>query len=233
MADQKLLTQALSEFARTLAKGFAISDVLNDLAGQVTMVLGVDGAGVSVEDSGRLHFVTALDERCTALERAQENGQAGPCVDAWYSGRPVTIADLRETSHGWGAYEQVAREAGIVALAAVPLRRDGECIGALDLYSATRRDWSADDLDAARILADMATSYVVNATELDRQRCVNEQLKRALDSRVVIEQAKGALAAERGISVDEAFEVLRRHARSQSRSLREVAEGVVKLGLRP
>ena len=233
MADQKLLTEALSEFARTLAQGFAISDVLNDLAGQVTAVLGIDGAGVSVQDSGKLHFVTALDERCATLEHAQENVQAGPCVDAWYSGQTVTVSDLRETSRGWGSYEEVARGAGIVALASIPMRRNGESIGALDLYSVTRRDWSADDLAAARILADMATSYAVNASELDRQRRINEQLKEALDSRIVIEQAKGALAAERGISVDEACEVLRRHARSHSVTLRKVAEGVVSLGLRP
>jgi len=233
MADQKLLMQALSKFARTLAQGFAISDVLNDLAGQVTAVLGLDGAGVSVQDSGKLHFVSALDERSAHMEHAQEDSQAGPCVDAWHSGQPVTVTDLRETSRGWAAYERAAREAGIVALAAIPMRRDGENIGALDLYSTKRRDWSADDLDAARILADMATSYVANASELDRQRRINEQLKEALDSRIVIEQAKGALAAERGTSVDEAFEVLRRHARSHSTTLREVAEGVVRLGLRP
>lgn len=233
MADQKLLAQALSEFARTLTRGFAISDVLNDLAGRVTAVLGIDGAGVSVQDSGRLHFVTALDERYAALERAQEAGQAGPCVDAWCSGQPVIVADLRETSYGWNGYAQAAREAGIVALASIPMRRDGQSIGALDLYSTTRREWSADDLRAARILADMATSYVVNASELNRQRRINEQLKEALDSRIVIEQAKGALAAERGISVDEAFEVLRRHARSHSANLRKVADAVVRLGLRP
>ena len=101
------------------------------------------------------------------------------------------------------------------------------------ICTAPVRDWTADDLDAARILADMATSYVINASELDRQRRVNEQLKEALASRIVIEQAKGALAAERGISVDEAFEVLRRHARSHSMNLRKVADAVVTLGLRP
>jgi len=233
MADQKRLMQALSEFARTLAQGFAISDVLHDLAEQVSAVLDIDGAGVSVQDSGRLHFVNALDERCAIVERAQESGQAGPCMDAWHSGQPVTVTDLRETSRGWGGYEQIARDAGIVALAGIPMRRNGESIGALDLYSTRPRDWTADDLDAARILADMATSYVINASELDRQRRVNEQLKEALDSRIVIEQAKGALAAERGISVDEAFDVLRRHARSHSTNLRKVAEAVITLGLRP
>lgn len=233
MADRELLMRALSEFARTLAKGFAVSDVLHDLAEQVTAVLGVDGAGVSVQDEGQLRFVTALDERAAALEDVQDAAQAGPCIDAWHSGKAVAVADLRQESHGWDNYEQAARKAGVVAIAGIPMQCDGQPIGALDLYSTSRREWSGEDLESARILADIATSYVIYSSELDRQRQLNKRLQEALDSRIVIEQAKGALAAERGISVDAAFEILRRHARSHSATLRSVAEAVVSLGLRP
>jgi GAF domain-containing protein len=233
MADQQLLMRALSEFAGTLAKGFAISDVLHDLAEQVRAVLGIDGAGVSVHDGDRLQFVTALDERSTVLEGVQDAGQTGPCVDAWRSGEAVTVADLRQDSHGWDGYAQTAREAGVIAIAGIPMRCGDQSIGALDLYSTTPRQWSDDDLECARVLADMATSYVIHASELDRQRRLNEQLREALDSRIVIEQAKGILAAERGITVDAAFEILRRHARSHSAPLRSVANAVVSLGMRP
>ena len=233
MADQQLLMHGLSEFAGTLAKGYAISDVLHDLAEQVTAVLGIDGAGVSVQDGGRLRFVTALDERSAALEGVQDAGQAGPCVDAWRSGEAVTVPDLRRESRGWDKYEQAACDAGVIAIAAIPMRCDHQSIGALGLYSTTARQWSADDLACARILADMACSYVIHASELDRQRRLNEQLREALDSRIVIEQAKGILAAERQVTVDVAFEILRRHARSHSASLRSVAEAVVNLGMRP
>jgi len=233
MADQRLLMRALSEFAHTLAQGFAVSDVLHDLAEQVTAVLGVDGASVSVQDGDRLQFVTALDERATALEGVQDAAQAGPCVDAWRSGDVVAVADLRQGPHRWDEYEQAAREAGVAAIASIPMRCDGHSIGTLDLYSTSPREWSDDDLESARILADMATSYVVHASALNRERRLNEQLREALESRIVIEQAKGVLAAERGISVDAAFEVLRRHARSHSATLRSVAEAVVSLGLRP
>jgi GAF domain-containing protein len=233
MADQRLLMRALSEFAGTLAEGYSVSDVLHDLAEQVTAVLGVDGAGVSVQDGDELHFVTALDERCAMLEGVQEAGQAGPCVDAWRSGKSVVVADLRDYPHSWGGYEQAARKAGVVALAGVPMRCGSQSIGTLDLYSTTPRQWSDDDLECARILADMATSYVIHASELDRQRRLVGQLREALDSRIVIEQAKGIVAAERQVSVDAAFELLRRHARSHSAPLRSVAEAVVNLGLRP
>ena len=233
MADQELLTDALSEFARTLARGSAISEVLTDLAERVTAVLGIAGAGVSVLESGQFRFVAASDEHSADLERVQEAAQAGPCVDACLTGKIVTAAGLPDISPGWDAYQQAARDAGIVAVASVPMCHNGESIGTVDLYSASQREWSAGDLRAAGILADMATGYLVQAWELDRQCRVNEQLREALDSRIVIEQAKGVLAAERRISVDEAFEVLRRHARSHSASLRSVAEAVVTLGLRP
>ncbi len=233
MADQELLTRAVSGFARTLARGCEISEVLSDLAARATEALAVAGAGVSVLESGQVRFVAASDERSAGLERVQETRQAGPCVDACLTGMIVTAADLPEASRGWDRYRKAAREAGIAAVASVPMRHEGHSIGAVDLYSAGRRDWSADDLGAATVLADMATSYLVHAWELARQTRVNQQLREALDSRIVIEQAKGVLAAERHISVDEAFEVLRWHARSHSASLRSVAEAVVRLGLRP
>jgi GAF domain-containing protein len=233
MADQKLLTQTLSEFAATLVQGFTISDVLHDLAERATAVVGADSAGVSLQHAGHLRFVTALDERSSHLERVQENGQAGPCVDALRAGKAVAVHDLDEAERGWAAYGQAAREAGIAACAGIPMLLNGQKIGTLNIYSNTRRDWSEEDLDAARVLADIATSYVINASKLAQQRRISEQLQEALASRIIIEQAKGVLAAERGISIDEAFQCLRRHARSHRAPLRTVAEAVVNLGLRP
>lgn len=233
VADQALLIQAVSEFARTLAAGALSDDVLDDLAGRVTVASAVADAGVSVLESGQLRFAAASSERSARLERAQEAAQAGPGMDACLTGDIVTVAELTRTSREWGRYQRAARDAGIAAVVSIPMRYEGRGIGAVDLYSDSRRDWSADDLGVAVILTDMATGYLMQARELDRQRRVNEQLQQALDSRIVIEQAKGVLAAERHIPVSEAFEVLRCHARSHSVSMRSVAEAVVNLGLRP
>jgi GAF domain-containing protein len=233
MADQKLLTTTLSEFAATLVRGFTITDVLHDLAERVAAVVAVDSVGVYLQDGDALRFVTALDEPSATVERVQEHEQAGPCVDAWRSGSVVAVADMQESAQRWPSYARAAREAGIVAVAGVPLHLNGQHIGVLNLHSNRRRDWAAEDLDAAGVLADIAASYVINASLLDRQRRISEQLQEALDCRIIIEQAKGALAAERGISVDKAFEVLRQHARQRGASLRAVAEAVVNLGLRP
>jgi len=225
--------QTLSQFAATLVKDFSVSDVLHDLAERATAVVGADSAGVCLQHDSHLRFATALDERCSRLERVQENEQAGPCVDALQAGKVVAVADLGAATTGWGAYGIAAREAGIAAIAGIPMRLDGQKIGTLNLYSNTPREWSEEDLDAARVLADIASSYVINSSKLAQQRRLSEQLREALDSRVVIEQAKGVLAAERRISMDDAFELLRRHARNYRTSLRSVAEAVVNLGLRP
>jgi GAF domain-containing protein len=232
MAHQKLLVRVLSEFARTLAGEFAVSDVLHDLAERVTEVLGVPGAGVSLADSGRIRFVAAIDEVTAAIERVQEDTQEGPCVDAHRAGELVLVADLRDDPGRWPTFAERARELGIVAVAGIPMSWNGTRLGALDLYSTARRDWLADDVVLAQVLADMATCYIAHASELERSRRTVEQLQEALESRVVIEQAKGMLAAERSISVNEAFELIRSHARSHSASLRAVGEAIVNLGLR-
>lgn len=232
MVDHRLLTEALSEFARTLVGRFAVSEVLHDLSRRVVGVLELDGAGVSLHDGTRLRFVTALDERTAGLEQVQEREQLGPCVDAWRSGEVVAVQEVAHVRR-WGAYRDAAVAAGVVAVAGLPMHRDGEPIGALDLYCGGRRPWDDDDIAAARLLADVATSYVVNASELDRQRRLAEQLQAALDSRVIIEQAKGMLAADRGIGVDDAFDRLRRQARNTNATLRAVADALVNHGLRP
>ncbi len=110
---------------------------------------------------------------------------------------------------------------------------DGRAVGALNIYDDHVREWSDEDLTAALVLADIATGYLVHASELNQARRTNEQLQAALDSRVVIEQAKGLLAGERGITLDQAFAILRRHARNRNAPVHAIAQAVVELGLRP
>jgi GAF domain-containing protein len=234
MARTDLLVQALSDFARTLVRRFDVADVLFDLTTRVVAVLEVDSAGVFLsQDNGRLAFVTAHGEAASHLERFQEEHQAGPCVDAFTTREPVRVGDLGRAPGAWQGFAARARELRFTAVAAIPMRLDEHCIGALDLYCAGPRQWSDHDVRVAGVFADMATSYVVTASELQRHQQIAEQLRQALQSRIIIEQAKGIIAAERQVTVDQAFELLRAHARSHSADLRSTAEAVVKLGLRP
>lgn len=233
MVDQALFLRVLSEFARTLVVHYEISEVLYQLADRTTELLGVAGAGVCLGEEGHLRFVTGVNEATVRVEQAQERVQEGVCVEAFQTGKPVAVPDLALIGDKWTDFRAEARSVGVSAVVGIPMRLDDEVLGAVNIYATEARQWSDDDIATAQVLADMATSYLVNASELEKSRRTAEQLQEALQSRIVIEQAKGVLSAERRIPIDEAFEALRAHARSHSANLRAVAEAVVNLGLRP
>jgi GAF domain-containing protein len=232
MNDQTVMIRVLSDFARLLVRDYAISDALHDLVEGATTALGIAGAAVSLARDGTIAYATASPELIAAVERVQEATQAGPCIDAHRRGHPVLVPDLTAEPQRWPALTEAATAAGLVAVAGIPMRLNGTKLGVLDLYDSTRRDWTDEDVNLAGLLAAMATAYVANAHRLNEVRQTAEQLQEALDSRVIIEQAKGVLAGERGISVDKAFELLRSHARKHQVSLRSVADGVVNLRLK-
>lgn len=155
-----------------------------------------------------------------------------PSVDAYRIAEIVTIDDLRAQRDRWPIYTDCALGQGVLAVAAIPMCLNTQAIGALTVYSTTARRWSDDDLTASRVLADIATSYLINAAELAESHRTSQQLQQALDTRIVIEQAKGAIASQRQVPVDEAFEILRGHARNHNASLRSVATAVVDVGLK-
>ena len=231
-ADGQPLAEVLSAFTRGLVPGVPVRDVLDDLVRRTRAVLGIAGAAASLQDGDTLRSVAAVDDRTANLERLQERVQAGPGVEAWRTGEVVAV-DLRAGGPRWEGYPRAALRAGIVGVAGIPLQGADRAIGALVLYADGPPEWPPASLAVARVLADVATTYVVQASELHHQRRLTGQLQEALDARVVIEQAKGILAAERSVSVDHAFELLRTHARNRNASVRAVAEAVVRLGLRP
>ena len=233
MHDQLSLLRALSAFTADLVRGYDMDDVLEKLAERVAEVLGLAGSGVSLDADGRLTFVSAVTGPVAELERLQESLQQGPCVDSCYSGRVVAVGDVREVRDRWGDYAQVASRLGIRAVAGIPMTLQGRGVGALNLYASEVRDWPAEDLAAAQALADMATAYLANASRLQEQVDLSDQLSRALTSRVVVEQAKGIVAEATGVGVDEAFQRIRSWARNHNTAMHTAATMVVDEGLRP
>jgi GAF domain-containing protein len=230
MADQGSLPEILRRFARTLTGRYDLTDVLYELCDNVVAVLAADGAGVSVfNDGGDLRFVTATDETVVQAEKAQEEFGRGPCISSVALGRPVPVRDIRDHDE-WPDYRTRAEALGLYAVLGLPLVLDGDRIGSMDVYSYEPREWSDAQVAEGEVLADIAAAYVLNASELAKSRRTAEQLQAALDSRVVIEQAKGRLAGELGVSVNDAFDRLRSFARSSNRSLRSVASEVIEKG---
>jgi GAF domain-containing protein len=231
MADKEALHRALAQYARTLMHDYNVGDLLYQLTDQVVSVLDVAGAGVSLGGpDGRLQFVTATDERVVRLEEQQMESMEGPCHDAYHSGDQILVTDLNRVGY-WPRYAPVALKVGCQAVAGLPMRVEDQRIGALTIYADLPRKWVQEDLEAAQLLADMATGYIVNARELQQSRQLAEQLQQALNTRVVIEQAKGMLAERRGVDPEEAFDILRDYARSHNRRLHEVARAVVQSAL--
>lgn len=229
--DYDALDRVLRGFTAMLARGYQVGDVLEALADGVTEVLGVVGAGVSLSGGDRVGFATACGEAATLIEQLQDEAQAGPGVDALHGGMVVQASLVDE--HGrWPLLRRSARRLGVVAAVGIPLQVDGETVGSLSVYCEAAEDMRRDGLRAARLLAATASGMLANAAQMDEIRLRSEQLQEALDSRVVIEQAKGMLAEAMGVSVDTAFTLLREHARANNATLRSVAEAVVGLGPR-
>jgi len=231
MYDQPLFLQTLSRFAVVLPARYDLEAALTELTESVTAVLGLSGSGVTMAEEGRLRFVTAVSEASGDLERNQEEQQAGPCRDAYDKGEAVRVTDVRLESTRWPEFSATAIQLGVAGVAGIPMRLADEIIGALNLYSPEPREWSDEDIAVAAVLADVATSYVVNASKLRQQQQLSEQLQEALESRVVIEQAKGITAQKLAVSVDEAYRLMRTHARRNNASLRVVAQAIVAVGL--
>ncbi len=231
MYDHSLFLKTLSEFTGTLLTPYDLDTVLGDLAERLTEVLALAGAAVNLATGDRLQLVTAVPPQIAELEQTQYEHLSGPCLDAYRSGRVVAIPDLNLVTERWPEFCGVGRRLGMSAVVGVPMRLQGQTIGALSVYGNDPRPWPAQDLAAAVVMADMATGFLINASKLHQQEQLTEQLKRALQSRVIIEQAKGMIASSRGVSVEDAFGRLRHHARSHNESIRAVAEAVVHAGL--
>jgi GAF domain-containing protein len=230
--DPSRFLKTLSEFARTLVSAYEVDTVLAGLTEQVSAVLALCSSGVTLDHDQKHRLVTALSPAAEALEQCQFEHRRGPCLEAYRTGKIVLVADLRNEVQRWPEYAAVAARHGVVAVAGIPLRLVDDTVGALNLYADQAREWSAEDIAAAGVLGDMATSYVINASKLDQQRQLNHQLKEALSSRIIIEQAKGITANAHQATVDVAFELMRRHARNHNTSLQRVAEAIVHAGLR-
>ena len=200
--------------------------VLVELSASVRELFDLAGAAILLIRDEEL-TVTVADAPVAALERAQERSQRGPACQAARDGAVVAVPTLSGSRGCWPEYTAAAARVGIAATAAIPLRAGQQTMGCLDLHSATVRSWCPDDLDAVGVLARLVAAHCAADAALRHCEQVAEQLQHALRSRVVIEQAKGILAGGGALTVDQAFDRLRRYARRNRTSVHSVAQAVV------
>jgi GAF domain-containing protein len=231
VANQEALSEVLRRFARTMAGSYDIADVLHELSDNVVEVLGATAAGVALCDKSELRFVTATSAAAIAAEQAQEQTQSGPCYTSLQECHPVPVRDIREHHDDWPEFCPIAERHGLLAALGLPLVLDNRRVGSLNAYNSEPREWTDESISAGTVLADIAAAYILNASELERTRRTAQQLQAALDSRIVIEQAKGKLSGQLEISPDDAFHAIRRYARSHSVTVRAVAQSVLDRGV--
>ena len=232
MFDQRLLLEQLAGFGVVLPERYDLEAVLGDLTENVTSVLGLNGSGVTMAADGRLRFVTAVSAAAEELERDHEQLHPCPCRDAYDNAEVVRVTDIRVESTRWPEFSATATRLALAGVATMPMRLGERSVGSLNLYSTGPRAWSEEDVGLAELLADVAISHVVNASRLVPQGQLREQLQEGLESRNVIELAKGITSEQQGITVDQAYQRMRRHARRNHTSLRLVSEAIAGVGLR-
>lgn len=226
VANDKLV-EVLKTFARTMVNEYAIDEMLDKLCKEINAVLEVDGAGVMLEDEhGALRFVAASDDLIRSIEALQIELGEGPCLRAYQTGEQVFVDDLAADAQ-FLRFSVRALAAGMAAVHSFPLVADAEVVGALNVYATSPSSLDEPGSETGQLLADIATTYILNARTLAESHKLAGQLQRALDSRVVIEQAKGKLSEQLDVPVTEAFEVMRRHARNHGAKLHDVAVEVV------
>ena len=228
MGREQFVIDSFVSLADTLAGDYDIGDFLHELVERCQQALKVDAGGVMLESpGGTLRLAAATSETMERYEEAEIRNAEGPCIDAYRTVDQVVAQNLHEAKDRWPKAVEEALNLGMQAVYAFPLRLRDDCIGALNLYRETPGVFDEDDVRLAQAFADVAAIGILQERKSKGAQRRADQLQVALDSRVVIEQAKGVIIAKTGMSTQEAFELLRSHAREQRVRLHAVAAGVV------
>jgi GAF domain-containing protein len=234
MDRDELLTDTFVTLADTLVDTYDVIDFLQILAERSVALLDVSAAGIMLADNeGRLRHAACSSEEMRLVELFELQIEEGPCFDAYAGPCAVRCESRDEAEHRWPRFAPHAFDSGFLAVSAVPLRLRTDVLGALNLFSSEPRSLSDNELRVAQAMADIATIGILQERVIRDGRTLSSQLQVALDSRIVIEQAKGIIAERNKITVDDAFARLRAFARDHNWLLSEAAGQVVGGTLQP
>lgn len=225
---ERLLIEAFVGLADTLVDDYDIIDLLDRLVSYCVELLAVEAAGILlVDQQGSLRVLASSNEESEMVELLQLQAEQGPCVDCVRDVAPVRVPDLAEAGQRWPQFVTALHGGAYRSVHALPLRLRGEAVGGLNLFGQAPGALPDADLKLGQGLADVATIGILQERAIRRGETINEQLQTALNSRVIIEQAKGILAERGDLSMDAAFDRLRHHARSRNLRLSELARQIV------
>ena len=228
MARETILARTFVELADTLVADFDVVELLTRLTDRCVEVLDVGAAGLMLAaPEGDLRVMASSSEAMRLLELFELQAHEGPCLDCYRTGEPVVNQNLASVNGRWPRFAAEALAAGFHSVHALPMRLRGTVIGALNLFHVEAGEMREADVEAAQAFADVATIAVLQHRAASDALVLNEQLNLALNSRIVIEQAKGMLAERAGLTMEQAFFALRGYARDRNLRLVDVAHDVI------
>lgn len=222
------LVHTFVELADSLVDDFDLVELLTLVADRSVEVLDVAAAGLMVgAPDGELRVVASSSDAMRVLELFEVQAEEGPCPECYRTGKPVINEQLTSVDARWPNFAPRALAAGFRSVHALPMRLRGRTIGALNLFRATEGVLGSADVVAAQAFADVATIAILSHQAAAEAQAINDQLTKALNSRIVIEQAKGMVAQETGLDMGHSFNRFRTHARNHNLRLADVAASII------
>ena len=220
--------QALTELGKLRFGEMRVEDAMHEIVQTTHAIFDVDGAGLMLADAEhQLRNVAVSDDRLRHLEELQIRHHEGPCIAAFDDKELIGVEDLAEDAR-WPLFSAAAVDRGVRAVLASPLPYNQDAVGVVTVLSEQAHPWSAEGELALLAFTDLAALLIASMMLGQQQSELAAQLQTALDSRAVIEQAKGVLIGQQGMSPRAAYEQLRAQARSQRRKLTVVSAEVVR-----
>ena len=226
--------RAFVGLSHELVDDYDVLEMLAQLTRSCAHLLDISSAGLLLaDDRGVLHLAASSSERTHHLEVLQLQREQGPCLDCYTSGEAVVSTDPDDLRERWPDFALAADSVGLVSVHALPMKLRDRSLGSLGLFGEHPGALEQDDLDLAQALVHVATVAIVNERSASDREAVNAQLQHALSSRIVLEQAKGVIAAAGGLGMEDAFNALRRYARDHGLRLTSLATELVHRRLAP
>ena len=225
-------SETFADLAEVLVSDYDLADLLHRLADSCVAVCDAAGAGIVVADQyGQLCDMAYSSEDIRRLERFQLLNDEGPCVECYRTGRLVEEPELASMRR-WPRFSAEAASIGIESARALPLRLHGRTVGALNLFHSEPGHSPVSVLRAAQALADLAVVGIVLSNSGSSMHSTAEsKIRTALQERSDVERAKGFLAENGGLPMDDAFERMRAYAEGRGLGLTSVARDLISRSL--
>jgi GAF domain-containing protein len=224
--------QALVELGRLRFGEMRVEDAIREVVHTTHSMFDVDGAGLMLADGDQhLRSVAASDNRFTYLEDLQIRHQEGPCIEAYDTKQLVGVEDLTKDQR-WPLFSSAAVDQQVRAVLASPLPYNQDAVGVVAVMSQDSNPWSPEGELALLAFTDLAALLIASMMQSEESNVLSRQLQGALNTRQVIEQAKGVLIGTRHMSARAAYEQLRAQARAERRKLAAVCSELVEQAAR-